>query len=263
MHGLSEREANSLISRLSDSGIEAEKLAEGKDTWSVRVEQSVAARAIKIISRVHSAGNELAEEEQNGFFLSREDRKFNLARLLARDIEQTLLVLSGVREAKVHLNFPVEDPLLAGLDESSGDQQPNVGSGSALIIVENDSLYKKEDIANLVSGASGIPADFISVWITIDKVGEVDEKFEIKFGSSVPRAVESPASKPVKSMVVVPSGGVESFLSLAFGEIAGCIQKNLSIFIGVVLLFISIIILSWIRMNRLKEVSAVIPSYIP
>lgn len=268
MHGLSEREANSLISRLNDSGIEAEKLAEGKDTWSIRVNQSFASRAIKIISRGHSIGNESAEEQQSGLFLSREDRKFYLARSLAQDIEQTLVVLSGVHEAKVHLKFPDEDPFLAGIADNSSDHSANAGSASALIIVENESLYKKEEIAKLVSGASGIPAERISVWLTIDKIGKENEKSIVKSGDTIARELNSPVSKAIKSEVVTDAGNprsgfLEPIRNLRVNEIIGYIQNRAALFLGSVLIGMAIIIFIRMRMKQLKDIPEVIPSYIP
>jgi type III secretory pathway lipoprotein EscJ len=271
MHGLSEREANSLISRLGDSGIEAEKLVQGKDTWSVQVKESVASRAIKIISRSHSVGEKSGGEDQGGLFLSKEDRRFQLARSLARDIEQTLVVLSGVHEAKVHLKFPDEDPLLAGLDDSSIDRAANDGSGSALVIVENDELYKKEDIANLVSGASGIPAERIAVWLTVDKVAVDSETSALELRRHGGQESEGPVSlrtKPVaiEESGISQSGLAESFRSIrivAFESTINFIKGNLRLVIGVVLLVVSIFSLIYIRITRVKAVLPVIPSYIP
>jgi type III secretory pathway lipoprotein EscJ len=268
MHGLSEREANSLISRLGDSGIEAEKLAEGKDTWSVRVERSVAARAIKIISRVNSLGTEPAEEERGGLFLSKEDRKFNLARVLARDIEQTLVVLSGIHEAKVHLKFPDKDPFLAGFADSSSDQPVDAGSASALIIAENGNRYNKKDIADLISGASGIPAERVSVWLTINEIGEADERFDIKGEGIVQEGLkdsllnETKSDRPAEE-AKSQGGPFESFRNGPFDESTHYIGENPGISIGVVLITISVIILTCIRINRAKDHPLVIPNFVP
>jgi type III secretory pathway lipoprotein EscJ len=266
MHGLSEREANSLISRLADSGIEADKLAQGKDTWSVQVKQGVAARAIKISSRSHSVGEKSPVEDQSGLFLSKEDRKFQLARSLARDIEQTLIVLSGVHEAKVHLRFPDEDPLLAGLGDSSIDQAENSGSGSVLVIVENEESYKREDIANLVSGASGIPPERIAVWLTIDKVAVVGEVSDIGSKETDAGGHEDAVLVRTETKTNLRTELIELFRSIKITWVnatIGYIGRNFGTVIGIVLLTISIITLIYIRINRVKAVPPVIPSYVP
>ena len=285
MHGLSEREANSLITQLGDSGIEAEKLAQGSDSWSVQVEPSVVARAIKIISRYHSMGEKSVEEEQSGLFLSKEERKFQFARSVARDIEQTLVVLYGVHEAKVHLKFSEEDPLLAGFGNSSLGQAGNQGSGSVLVIVESDDLYKREDIANLVSGASGIPAERIAVWLTIDKVavGNYVVDQESATGSSAQQGSASiqreprpfVQTSPVQTDLIsadlipadlIPAQSVESRKGWKLYELAlvtKYIRENFRMVLGLVFLTLAVIGLVYLRITRVKTPQPVIPSYVP
>jgi len=262
MHGLSEREANFLITRLGDSGVEAKKQFEGKDTWSVQVDQNLAVQAIKIISRVRSVDENIHKESQSGLFLSKEDRKFQLAKTLAHDIEQTLVVLSGIYDAKVHLNFPEVDPLLFGLVDSEVDQSVNEGSGSALLVVENERLYKKEDIAKLVSGASGIPEEKIAVWIVTDKIA-IGRAISYSEGR-VKKNPDAIVAKPVKESS--QKGILESWKSIINFNLLGVVNLlsvHLKIFAGFALLVISLTSLIYIRTHRKKANSQDIPTYIP
>ena len=87
---------------------------------------------------------------------SREEQWFRYERSVAVSIEESLSTIRGVLETRVHLNLPEKDPLF-------GTKKLDVGSGSVLLVVDDRYATEKTDVANLVSGAAGIPAQYISV----------------------------------------------------------------------------------------------------
>lgn len=87
--------------------------------------------------------------------MGRDEQRLKLQRSVAANLEQTLYTLDGVREARVHINLPERDPLLG--------REITPGSASVLIIFEGSKSINKEDVAQLVSGAAGIPLGSVSV----------------------------------------------------------------------------------------------------
>jgi type III secretory pathway lipoprotein EscJ len=75
---------------------------------------------------------------------------------VAVSIEDSLNAMSGVLEARVHLNLPETDPLF-------GTRKQDAGSGSVLLVVDGRYLAKDEEVSGLVSGAAGIPATRVTV----------------------------------------------------------------------------------------------------
>ncbi len=90
---------------------------------------------------------------------SREDQRFRYERSLSHEIELTLSNAPGVLESRVHLNLPAIDPIFG---QPLGKKE---GSGSVLLVVR-DAVLKREEVATLVAGASGVPEESISVLIT-------------------------------------------------------------------------------------------------
>jgi hypothetical protein len=258
MHSLSEREANALITRLGDADIHAEKILQGKDRWSVQVARNDSTRAIKIISKVRNLVDEGKPQEQGGLFLSKEDRKYQLAKSLARDIERTLIVLPGVHDAKVHLNFPSRSLLLAGLTDNINEPKDQAagGSGSALLIVEDLSAFDKKEVARLVGGASGIDANHISVWLSVDKVGQLGTD-NLRDGVTLNEGLPSEGDEKKSSL------RANSEIQSQFQIILAYVLSNINIIVGVSLLLISILTLSMVRNSKRSLVSKKIPDYVP
>ena len=79
------------------------------------------------------------------------------AALLGREIEATLTTVSGVLEARVHLQLPQRDPFF-------GETLPGGGKGSAAVLLITDDSFSlgKEAVSALVAGAADIPAERIA-----------------------------------------------------------------------------------------------------
>jgi len=143
---------------LHDSGLDVEKKIQPDGKWSIAVPKDNSMVALRLLEdkrvlRSPSKSNLL----KGSVISSREAQKFEYERGLSREIENTLMSLDGVLDARVHLNLPTPDPLLGKV---SGNM---AGTGSVLMVINANMTLGNGDIAGLVSGASGIPADKISV----------------------------------------------------------------------------------------------------
>lgn len=177
VHNLEESDANKIMTVLHDSGLEVEKKIQPDGRWSIAVPKDNSMVALRLLEdkrvlRAPSKSNIL----KGSVISSREAQKFEYERGLSREIENTLMSLDGVLDARVHLNLPTPDPLLGKVSGNLG------GTGSVLLVVSENMPLKNADIAGLVSGASGISAEKISV--IQSKSAEVNQ-------SSVPVYVET------------------------------------------------------------------------
>lgn len=170
IHNLSETDANRVITALHDQEIEVSKVAQPDGRWSIEVASSDSIRALKLLNQTRLIkGTETVSRERASVISSREDQRFQFERSLSEEIERTVSNLPGALEVRVHLNMPLVDPLFG--QKLSKDE----GSGSVLLIAEHDSQIQKEEVASLVSGASGIPAEKISVLISFTKVSNLND----------------------------------------------------------------------------------------
>ncbi len=174
VHDLSESEANHLLTRLHESDISSEKQVQSDGQWAIAVDRGDVLEALsklsnaRVLRRAHQESNNVAG---SGMLPSREAQRFHHERAVSREIEVTLTALSGVLDARVHLNLPVHDPLLGKRAEKSF-----IASGSALVITDSNFKQVASDIASIVSGASGINAEQVSVLITSEGVVEEEDR---------------------------------------------------------------------------------------
>jgi type III secretory pathway lipoprotein EscJ len=159
-HNLNERGANRIISRFQSSGIETEKKLQADGRWMISIPLEKKATAIELLESEHLLPDESNGEQSSiALMASADERSFILERSLSKAIEQTLLSINGVAEAKVHLYRPREDLLESPRKEK--DQ-----SGSVLMIVTGLFTLSSGDVAALVGGAAGIQPDRVSVIIS-------------------------------------------------------------------------------------------------
>jgi type III secretion protein J len=173
MHNLSEQQANRLITRLHENIIESRKTRQPDGRWSVEVERNQLAQALREMQKLRLLRDVRATSSENSSVIaSRDQQRFAFERALSSEIEQTLLSIEGVLEARVHLNLPQVDPLFG--KSISGVQ----GSGSVFIIAEQELAFSREEFANLVAGAAGMLPQGISVLIEVDQITQPAPRFD-------------------------------------------------------------------------------------
>ena len=161
VHNLREAEVNKLITRLYEVQIESEKVKQADGNWALAVNESDAMRAISFLNDTRLVRPKGQSRTQSSSVVSsREDQRFQYERALSTEIERTLSTLDGVLEARVHLNLPPTDPIFG---------QPVrgiAGSASVLLVTEEQMSLERNAIAALVSGASGVDVQSISVLLS-------------------------------------------------------------------------------------------------
>ncbi len=168
LHDLGESDANRILTRLHSSGIVTEKEKQADGRWSITVPKKNAPQALQLLAEARVFRRAQRTDNRSSSLLSsREEQRFHFERALSREIESTLISLDGVLEARVHMNLPPTDPLFG---KRFGDQE---GSGSAMLVVAQNFLPQRNEIALLISGASGIEPSKISVLLAKENGGLV------------------------------------------------------------------------------------------
>jgi flagellar M-ring protein FliF len=159
IHQLNEREANQVITHLADVSIVSRKVRQADGTWAIQVDEADHIGALKALSAARMLRNvEPREERGNSLLVGREEQRFRHERALSAEIERTLSSVPLVLESRVHLNLPAVDPLFGQRLERTQ------GSASVLLLSRGEGIDPKQ-IAAVVSGASGIPAESVAVMI--------------------------------------------------------------------------------------------------
>ena len=187
VHDLSETEANKMMTRLLASELDASKEKQADGKWALSLPKEQASAAIRFLSDHRMLKEESVTLSQKaGLMVSKEEQRFRYERALSHEIETTLANMSGVLQARVHLNLPVIDPIFGqNIDNSKS-------SASVMLVLENKQVNIAE-ISALVAGASGIPLSSISV-IT-SRAGEVKVARNAESVDVIENAVQINAGK--------------------------------------------------------------------
>lgn len=158
VHDLSERDANRVISHLSEARLHPRKVQQPDGRWAISVARDEMVPALGYLDtrRVLVTRDSPAVASKGTFIPSREEQWFRYERSMAHSIEESLSTLPGVLEARVHLNLPDEDPLF-------GDGAQGRGSGSVLLVVDARFSAGEGEVAAVVSGAAGLKPELVRV----------------------------------------------------------------------------------------------------
>jgi len=112
--GLEERQANLVMAALMDSGVECRKIPGEEGTWNVLVGEKDFAVAVNLLER-----RGLPREtrpgigqvfKKTGMISSPGEERIRFMDALAQDISQTISMIDGVVDARVHVVLPENDP---------------------------------------------------------------------------------------------------------------------------------------------------------
>lgn len=162
--GVSEAEANDMVAALMMAGIDADKAASEKDTWSVSVASGDFGQAVQVLqanglprTKYESMGDVFKKEN---FATSELSEHARLIYALSEELSDTISRYDGVVDARVHVNLP-EKAVLGG----------EVALGSASVFVKYRPGFNIRSqtaaIKTLVSnGVEGLSYDKVSVVMT-------------------------------------------------------------------------------------------------
>lgn len=160
LNNLSEADANRSLARLHEFGSDAQKVRQPDGRWAIEVPDEQSGEAIHQLTRARLIREEAPQPLQSSSMIAgRDELRFRYERSLSREIEATLGSMSGVLEARVHLNLPLVDALFGRALEKAP------GSGSVVLMVEEEFTFNTAQVQDLVAGASGVEAKSIAVLI--------------------------------------------------------------------------------------------------
>lgn len=112
--GLEERQANLVMAELLSSGISCHKVAGDENTWSVIIDESDFAVAVRVLEQKGLPQREfkgVAEVfKKSGMVSSPSEERIRFMDALAQDLSRTITTIDGVVDARVHVVLPDNDP---------------------------------------------------------------------------------------------------------------------------------------------------------
>lgn len=161
--GLDEADANRGIVALSRANVDAEKLADptSEGRFRILVGRDEATVAISVLASEEIPRPKSIAVTSAGVLPSPEADRAARITAIALQIERSLGSIDGVHDARVHLDIPNNDPLVAAL---AIDKQPRA---TASVLIRHRSVtppIQADDVRKLVAGAvSGLSPDSIAV----------------------------------------------------------------------------------------------------
>jgi type III secretory pathway lipoprotein EscJ len=202
LHDLNEIQANHVMVVLREGGIDAAKQRHGS-AWTLVVSKDDVIHALQLLERRRTTRRELRtfSEQPRGILQSREERLQFIEHQSEWSIERTLESIPGVLEAHTHLFTPPS----TDFDVPNSKAQM---TASVLIITNNLSMMKHEELTSLVAGATGISVDKVNIVIT-----EENEAKQLELNMQPVVVSSKPTEK--QALGVIAACAVIGFLSLA------------------------------------------------
>lgn len=112
--GLGERQANLVMAALLDAGITCRKTPGEEGTWNVLCSEAKFAQAVNLLERQglpREPRQGIGEVfKKTGMISSPSEERIRFMDALAQDIAQTISMIEGVVDARVHVVLPENDP---------------------------------------------------------------------------------------------------------------------------------------------------------
>lgn len=163
--GLDEADANRGVVALARANVDAEKLADSttEGRFRIVVGRDEATVAISVLASEEIPRPKPLAVTPAGVLPSPEADRAARITAIALQIERSLASIDGVHDARVHLDIPNNDPLVAAL-ATAPEKTPRA---TASVLIRHRSAnppISADDVRKLVAGAvSGLTADSIAV----------------------------------------------------------------------------------------------------
>ena len=221
--GLSQTEANEMLSLMYASGLEAEKLLETDGTYAVTTSRDAFPKAMTLLQanglpreQFESMGKVFAKE---GFVSSPLEERARLNFALSQEISRTLSSIDGVVMARVHLVMPERERLAENRRPASASvfvkHRPDVDL--------SDAVGKIKSI--VINGVENLPYDNVTVAFFETRPFAPDEAFE----AAPPIAADAGEGGGAVTMSALPTLGP---LGLALSVLVGVMLFALSRVVG-------------------------------
>jgi type III secretion protein J len=158
LHDLDEVQANRVWVALRQFHFHPQKQRAGAG-WSIAVSSRESALALTALEklRLPRRARVNGEERSTSIVPSRSEREAARERALAQRLEETLMVLPGVAEARVHI--------VLELEESRSDKLPQ-SSASVLLVLLPGTTVDPNQIREIVSGGGALKRESVTVAIS-------------------------------------------------------------------------------------------------
>lgn len=165
VHDLGDHDATRIATQLQEKNVSCERIRQSDGKWTIRVHEKEIMSALQILSQSRAFREKREIREESSVLPSEFEQRFRYERSLSSSLEDSLLTLNGVQEARVHLQMGKDNaaPLLGEIKNSSG-------TASVLLITSTESGVTIDEVSQLVSGGSGISRDKISVVVKHEEV---------------------------------------------------------------------------------------------
>lgn len=105
--GLSEKQANIMLSTLLKNGIDSEKVAQGKNGFSIVVDEENLVQALDILSKNNLPGEDFKNLgdifKGDGMIASASEENARMAYAISQELSNTFSTMDGVLTARVHI----------------------------------------------------------------------------------------------------------------------------------------------------------------
>lgn len=164
---LTESDANEMLSTLLQRGVDAKKISEGKNGFTIEVDEQDLVRSLEIIKE-HSLPREQFQSlgsvfSGQGMISSQTEEQARLAYALSQELSATFSRIDGVLDARVHV-------VLVQHEQSSGVTTPP----SAAVFIRHT---KESPVVDMISSIKDTTARSVP-GLTHDRVAVMTETFE-------------------------------------------------------------------------------------
>lgn len=111
--GITEQDANEMLSLLRSNGVETEKVSAGKGLWNLMVDESTLSRSLELLSaaglprtRYRSMGDVFSKD---GMVSTPMEEQARMLYALSQELSGTIAQIDGVLAARVHIVLPEVD----------------------------------------------------------------------------------------------------------------------------------------------------------
>ena len=172
-HDLGEREANEIVVLLEASGVGAEKVADAKvdGRWTIAVPDGQASSALRLMQQAGLPRRDARAEEplkaRSGFIPMPGEERMVMEATQARRLEESLMAMDGVVDARVHLVLPERPRLMLKA------QKGGVAKASVLVKVRSAKASGVDEarVQKLVAGGvEGLSVERVSAVIVEEAV---------------------------------------------------------------------------------------------
>lgn len=249
IQNIDEARAHRVITELYALDMEAQKVKQADGAWTIRVEERDLTRAIAVLSNRKLMPEAMTEEIKPGLMDSKEEHQYAYQRKLSLSLEKTLETFPHILRARVHIHLPpaIDTIMAFSQSELREGKEPASAPGSASVLLLSDEKVEvtQEQVAAIISGASGISPESVVViferipalkseLIVLEKSNDaaVKEITAIEKGDSLPTNAPQGSLRSSKTLLWGTTAYLAGIISLLGAATVLFLRRNRAVNIG-------------------------------